>query len=105
MKMPKYRPTKTLLLVAMLAVLLAALATLQYRWLGQVSAGERERMKASLDAGTSRFSQDFNREITRAYMGFQIDASMNQDENAKALGRRFEQWMSKAPYPLIKKCL
>ena len=99
MKMPKYRPTKTLVLVAMLAVLLAALATLQYRWLGQVSAGERERMKASLDAGTSRFSQDFNREITRAYMGFQIDASMKQDENAKALGRRFEQWRSKAPYP------
>jgi hypothetical protein len=62
-----------LLLVATLVALLALLATLQYRWLGQVSQGERERMQASLRAGATRFGQDFNREITRAFLNFQLD--------------------------------
>ena len=101
MKFMKYRPTKTLLLVAVLSILLATLATLQYRWLGQVSTGERERMHASLVAGTTQFSQDFNREITRAYLSFQMDAAILQDEKSGELAERFDEWNSKAPYPKL----
>ncbi|MBV9959192.1 MAG: hypothetical protein JO360_12265, partial [Acidobacteria bacterium] len=71
MRFWKQRPPKMLLLVAVMLVLLALLATLQYRWLGQVSEGERERMQASVSVGAARFSQDFNREITRAFLSFQ----------------------------------
>jgi len=101
MKFLNYRPTKTLWLVLLLSLLLAILATLQYRWLGQVSNGERQRMQASLDAGTKQFSQDFNREITRAYLSFQIDASMLRDENSLEVKERLEQWSAKAPYPKL----
>src|SRR6266850_6565847 len=101
MTFTKYRPTKTLLLVAVLSVLLITLATLQYRWLGQVSTGERERMYASLEAGTRQFSQDFNREITRAYLSFQLDASMLRDEKTGELRARFDEWNAKAPYPKL----
>lgn len=101
MKLGKYRPGRTLLFVVVLSVLLATLATLQYRWLGQVSAGERERMQASLHAGALRFSQDFNREISRAYLTFQLDAAQVRDESSGELAERFANWDAKAPYPKL----
>lgn len=101
MKLWKRKPTKMLLLVAVMLGLLALLATLQYRWLGQVSTGERERMQASVSAGATRFSQDFNREITRAYLSFQMDSAMLREENAGEFTERYAQWDAKAPYPQL----
>ena len=46
--------------------LLPVLAALQYRWIGQVSEAERERMQAGLGGMAARFSRDFNSEVTRA---------------------------------------
>jgi signal transduction histidine kinase len=101
MKLWKRKPPKMLLLVAVMLALLALLATLQYRWLGQVSMGERERMQASVSAGATRFGQDFNREITRAYLSFQLDAAMLREEHAGEFAERYAQWDSKAPYPQL----
>ena len=47
--------------------LIALLATLQYRWLGQISAAERDRMAATLRTRASGFAEDFDRELNRAY--------------------------------------
>jgi signal transduction histidine kinase len=60
-----------LIVAALLLVLLAALATLQYRWLGQVSDAERDRLRATLDTRASAFVGDFDRAITRVYLAFQ----------------------------------
>ena len=54
-------------------MLLAALATFQYRWLGEVSEAERERMRASLRTRASEFTQEFDAELTRVFIAFQID--------------------------------
>jgi signal transduction histidine kinase len=101
MEFAKYRSKRMLLLIGVLTLLLVTLATLQYRWVGQVSTGERERMQASLNAGANRFSQDFNREITRAYLSFQLDAAMLQEEKTSGLAKRFDQWDAQAPYPRL----
>lgn len=61
--------------------------------------GERERMQSSLAAGTRQFSQDFNREITRAYLSFQMDASILKDDQSGKVSERFDEWKAKAPYP------
>ena len=90
-----------LILVATLVVLLALLATLQYRWLGQVSQGERERMQASLRAGATRFSQDFNREITRAFLNFQLDRGSLSDQAGASHAERYDNWVTTAPYPRL----
>ncbi len=47
---------------------LAVLAALQYRWLGEVSDAERERMLARMQASASLFARDFDRELTRAFV-------------------------------------
>jgi signal transduction histidine kinase len=66
-----------------LAVLLATLATLQYRWLGSVSDAERARMRDSLRTRATDFSQEFDRELTRIYLAFHF-ANGRFDENPDA---------------------
>ena len=49
--------------------LLATLATIQYRWLGEVSEAERARMRDGLRTRASEFTQAFDRELTRLDTG------------------------------------
>jgi two-component system, OmpR family, sensor histidine kinase SenX3 len=50
-------------LAAVLALVLAALAVLQYQWATQVSASQQERLGEDLAASVRRFRDDFTREI------------------------------------------
>jgi len=58
---------------AVLAGLLAVLGTLQYRWLGEVSTAERDRLRASLRTRATDFSRAFDREITHLYLAFHVE--------------------------------
>jgi two-component system sensor histidine kinase SenX3 len=83
--------------------LIALLATLQYRWLGQISGAERERMTATLNARAAAFGQDFDRELTRAYLLFQLDP-MRPDQGAAAgLLARYDRWQATARFPRMIK--
>lgn len=87
-------------LAAGLLVLLAVLATLQYRWLGQISDAERDRMTTTLNARAAAFAQDFDRELTRAYVLFQIDApDAADDAAADAIAKRYQEWQATARFP------
>lgn len=86
-----------LLIAAMVA--LGLLATLQYHWVSQVSAGEHERRQANLSLSAQRISEDFNRELARAYLTFQVDASTLRDKAWARFARRYERWQASAPYP------
>jgi signal transduction histidine kinase len=86
-------------LAASLVVLLVVLAALQYRWLGQVSAAERERMQGTLSAGATRFTEDFDREIGRVYFTLKLDADAWRTRDGDAYAARFEQWRATAPHP------
>ena len=69
----RFRPPLAVVAIALLG-LIVLLAVLQYRWLGQISEAERAQRRATLAAGALEFAQDFDREITRAYLLFQTDA-------------------------------
>jgi signal transduction histidine kinase len=90
-----------LVLAASLVVLLGALATLQYRWLGQVSAAERERMQGTLSAGAARFAQDFDRELGRVYFSLKLDADAWRTRDGDAYAARLDGWRANAPHPRI----
>ncbi len=49
------------------------LAVLQWRWIGEVSAMERQRMLASLQSAGARFAEDFDREVARAAIYFHAE--------------------------------
>ena len=86
---------------AILLVLLAALATLQHRWLGEVSEAERERMRARLRTRASAFSQEFDTELTRVFLAFQMDADLLDRDPAAALGDAYDRWHGAASAPAI----
>lgn len=86
---------------AVLVGSIALLAMLQYRWLGQVSAAERERMKTNLAARASGFAQDFDREITRAHLTFQLEPVRQQANIARLVSERFDRWQATSRYPRL----
>jgi signal transduction histidine kinase len=54
------------LYLAVLFILCAVLAALQYRWIGAVSSAERDRLQTSLQASLNRVEADFNSELAAA---------------------------------------
>ena len=83
--------------------LIALLATLQYRWLGQISGAERERMTATLNTRATAFAQDVDRELTRAYLLFQLDALQPDRAPRRRVGARYDRWQATARFPRMIK--
>jgi hypothetical protein len=53
------------------ASLCCVLAILQYRWIGEISRAEQERLRASLQGALARLSDDFNSGIEAACIALQ----------------------------------
>ena len=83
--------------------LIALLATLQYRWLGQISGAERDRMTATLNTRATAFGQDLDREMTRAFLLFQLGSMPHDQGNVGELGDRFDRWQATARFPRMIK--
>src|SRR3954470_1434379 len=83
--------------------LIALLATLQYRWLGRISDAERDHMRSTLNVRASAFAQDFDSELTRAYLLFQLEPRLADDSLATRLAVRFDRWQTTARYPRLIK--
>lgn len=95
-----------LLGTAALAVLLALLGTLQYRWLGQVSEAEEARLRSGARARAEPFARDLDRELTRAFLLLQVDAASLAAGEGSSYAARFERWSKGTAFPgLVKDVL
>ena len=92
-----------ILIIGVLLALLGMLAFLQYRWLGQISDGERERLSRTIKGDTERFAEDFNREIQNAFFNFQMNAKVWREKNWKEFSERYEFYKEKTVYPELVK--
>ena len=81
--------------------LILLLATLQYMWLGRISESERDRLRATLVAHASDFAQDFDRELTRAYLLFQAETPGETGEAAARFAERYDRWQATSAYPRL----
>jgi signal transduction histidine kinase len=90
-----------LLVAVVLLVLLATLATLQYRWLGEVSQAERERMRASLRTRTAEFTTEFDGDLTRTYVAFHVDGEQLDSDPTGALAAAYLRWQSTTTTPAL----
>src|SRR5438105_12877940 len=93
------RPKSSVVLVGLLLVLLPTLAILQYRWIGEVSAAERDRLESSLRAASDRFASDFDGELARISTAFQIRDGFPED--GSAVLERYQSWSESASYPRL----
>jgi signal transduction histidine kinase len=85
-----------------LLALIVLLATLQYRWVGRISDAERDGMRTALNTRAAAFAHDFDAELTRAYLLFQLDPQ-GTDALAARVGQRYDRWESTARYPRMIK--
>jgi signal transduction histidine kinase len=92
------RPSRAnALLIGVLVLLaggLAVLATLQYRWIDEVSEAEKLRMRASLELAARQFAGDFESEIVEIFGAF---AGPDSDDVA----RSYEEWRRSAAHPKL----
>jgi signal transduction histidine kinase len=72
-----------------LIVLLVALGAMQYRWLGDVSRAERDRLRSGLSARATEFAREFDRDLGRTYVAFQVDSDAIAADAAAAIGAAF----------------
>ena len=102
----RFRPPMLAMAAAML-VLIAVLATLQYRWLGRISDAERERLTTTLSARADAYATDFDRELALAYMLFQLEPTIAVSTAPAAeslparLAARHDRWQETARYPKL----
>src|SRR4029078_3174769 len=90
-------------MAAALLGLIALLATLQYKWLGQISGAERERMTSTLNQRANGFAQDVDREVTRASLLFRLDPRHPEQGPAAGLLARYDRWQATGRFPRLIK--
>jgi len=90
------RAKSSLILVGLLLILLPTLAVLQYRWIGEVSAAERERLESSLRVASERFAIDLDTELSRLGTTFQIRDGF--PKTADPIVERYQTWSETSPY-------
>ncbi len=76
-----------------LTALLTVLATLQYRWTGEVSRAERERMENGLRAATVRCARDLDREVAAIVPFFFQPGAEIGDRDAR-YAAFYAEWMA-----------
>ena len=101
----RYKSTANFLWLAVgsLTVLLPILAILQYRWIGEISEAERERLNSSLQVGATRFADDFGNEMSQLYTTFLFRNGF--PENGSALIERYNVWLETAAFPRMVQSL
>jgi signal transduction histidine kinase len=102
--MVSFRLHKSLLLLIVISVsaaLLVWLGILQYHWLGQISETDHERRRAALRLAASRFSEDFDRELARAFVSFQLDSETLRRQKWENYSARYDLWLSQSPFPQL----
>jgi signal transduction histidine kinase len=95
------KPSGATLVTCALLVLLPALAVLQYRWVGQVSTAERERMQRNLRTAAAQFRENFDSEIVRAVLSLQVGPTTALEGASDRYTDRYETWLNTAAHPQV----
>ncbi|MDE3153927.1 MAG: HAMP domain-containing histidine kinase [Acidobacteriota bacterium] len=84
-----------------LMALLVLTAILQYRWVGQVSDAERDRLHASATTAADRFANDFDGELTRLFAALQVPQADLDAGGGHALAQGVARWGATASFPRL----
>ncbi len=88
MRIPRFRGTTWL--AATVALLLPALAWLQYDWANQLAAASRERRERTLRAASAQFTGAVNTEVSRLGGSLQLDGAMVERRDWDAYALRYD---------------
>jgi signal transduction histidine kinase len=91
-----------LISLTVLTAALIILGTLQYRWIGEIADAERQRMRAGIEFAAQHFSDEFDHELTRMFLAFQLPMP---DATADHLLHRYDEWAAVARDPKIVRAI
>ena len=94
-------PSAPKVLTGLLVVLLPVLAFMQYRWVGQVSEGERERMQRNLETAADQFQAAFDGELLQASRDLGVGNTTARDGGSPQYSQRYNFWLNSADHPQI----
>src|SRR5215468_680937 len=83
--------------------LLLLLGSLQYQWVGQLGDADRAELRATAQARAQALARDFDREITRAFLGLRVDAETVRDHAFERFAERYDRWRARAVHPALVK--
>ncbi len=75
--------------LVVLSAALIVLAVIQYRSIEQLADDERQRMKSTFDFAARHFSDEFDRELTRLFVAFQMPRG---DAAPEVILNRYSDW-------------
>jgi signal transduction histidine kinase len=87
-----YKTVLELIAILAMAAVVFVLGLLQYRWTGEISRTEQERLKNSLAASVRNFSQEFSYDFQRLCEGMEIDPEAPSSDFEGQLQRQFANW-------------
>ena len=93
-------PSAPKVLTGLLVVLLPVLAFMQYRWVGQVSEGERAIMLRNLATAAEQFKTAFDGEL-RQLGNLQASTTVARDGSSQNYSLRYNTWLNTADHPQI----
>ena len=94
-------PSGPTALTWLLVVLLPVLAFMQYRWVGQVSEGERAHMQRNLETAAEQFRAAFDGEMISAIRDLQVGTVTAREGSSAGYSQRYTSWMNTAEHPQI----
>src|SRR5215212_8127971 len=81
--------------------MLPVLAVLQFRWLGQLSDAERERLQRNLRATTTEITNALDLELARVIVGLQVDGLTLRDQAWDRYAERQGAWTAATADPAL----
>ena len=108
-KKPAGETIRVLAPLISLAILILILVILQVRWTGEISRVQRRDLQVRLDEKLESCARDFDREITRLYYSFSIQAPgadlFDLQGFSAEVANRNEQWRKTSAYPQLIKSI
>jgi hypothetical protein len=99
MKLPIKQRTISTAIVIPSAIIVAALAVLQYRWSTGISEATAVRLADSLQMSMMNWQKDFFRYFSEIGLALRIDPVEDAPGDVRQYVRRFAEWKAVAKYP------
>jgi signal transduction histidine kinase len=85
-------------IIASMAVV-SVLAILQFRWTGEISRTEQQRLKSALATGVRNFTQEFSYDFQQLCASFEIDPEAPVSTLEPRLLRQYASWQRTTSHP------
>jgi signal transduction histidine kinase len=89
------------LTLGVLALLLVALAVLQYRWTGEIGRAESERRQAQVERQAARFAAGLDRELGHLLVALRPEPQAAGERRLASLQARLSAWRGDERAPLV----